>query len=43
VCGVDRLSVGRLMPGGSPKAISIWTESAIMEIDEIGKRIKIEM
>ncbi len=43
VCAVDKISVGKLMPGGSTKPISIWTESAIKEIDGIGKRIRLEM
>ncbi len=40
VCTLDRLTVGKLMPGGTEKGVSIWSESAIRQIGDMRSKIK---
>ncbi len=40
VCTVDEITVGRLMPGGTTKSISIWSENAVNESSSIEEKIR---
>lgn len=40
VCTLDRLTVGKLMPGGTERGVSIWSESAIKQIGDMRSKIR---
>lgn len=42
VCVLDKITVGKLMPGGYPKCISIWSEDAVKDADTIKLKIKLK-
>jgi len=42
VCVLDKITVGKLMPGGNTKCISIWSEGAVKDADTIKLQIKLK-
>lgn len=42
VCVLDKITVGKLMPGGNSKCISIWSEDAAKDANTIKLKIKLK-